>query len=246
MPGISLRSEELKELTAKAYKYDRLSSWLKEYINDPDDETDVMDLCVRAGSDDTLDEVMDMAGVDTLDDLHEKIKKWRGDPQEGDDNIFSELERLRNSNEFTDDRYWDCKCDGDCVHSKSELTCEKCGTGFDNDDPDIPDSHRTEVISHLLKKLSKAEIACAMDVLMHHLNDENAIEPWLINGIPDGLNTDILNPRAGKERLSDYIDYGDMPDNEFEDLVKLFATIVRNECFKVRNGKFEYQRKGFC
>lgn len=233
MPGINLTSEELKELTSKAYKYDRLKGLLKEYVDDPDNMTDVMDLCVRAGADDTLDEVMDMAGVDTLDDLHEKIKKWRGDTQPEDDTIFAELERLRSSNEFTDSKYWDCNCHMNFIHPKTETKCSECGAELGNEE-DHPDSRRTEVISYLMKKLSRAEVLCAMDVLMHHLSDENSIEPWLANGMPDGLGTDILNPSSGKNRLYDYIDHGGMPDDDFEGIVKLFASIVRDECFNTK------------
>ena len=72
---VHLTQEEFSTLTTKAYKYDRLVNILKKHIEDPDNPIDVEDLCVRAGADDQLDEIMDIVGVDSYDELIEKLKK---------------------------------------------------------------------------------------------------------------------------------------------------------------------------
>ena len=87
---------------------------------------------------------------------------------------------------------------------------------------------------------SRAEILCAMDCLIHHLSDEDAMESWLVNGVPDGLSWDVLE--ASAQRFEDYMSIAqDMEDKEFEDIVHLFARIVRRECFKT-----VFEPKTFC
>ena len=87
---------------------------------------------------------------------------------------------------------------------------------------------------------SRAEVLCAMDCVMHHLNDEDAIESWLACGVPDGLPWDVLNANA--DRYADYMGIAqDMSDEEFEQNVRLFACIVKRECYKA-----VYQPKAFC
>jgi hypothetical protein len=80
---------------------------------------------------------------------------------------------------------------------------------------------------------SRAEVLMAMDVLMKHLNDEDRIESWLAYGVPDGAPSLRMTP----EQL-EY--YGQCVD-DFEDIVKTFANIVRRVCFKTT-----YEPKGFC
>ena len=49
--------------------------------------------------------------------------------------------------EITHPAFWDCNCDEDYIHIKSEsLHCDKCGAEED----DMPDSHTTEVLYMLL------------------------------------------------------------------------------------------------
>ena len=86
---------------------------------------------------------------------------------------------------------------------------------------------------------SRAAVLCAMDCIMHHLNDECDIEAWLVLGVPDGGPFDVMDGTDPAERL-DY--YGSFTDDEtFEDNVKLFARIVKRVCLK---GK-EYLPHGF-
>tara|TARA_R110002020_G_scaffold427853_1_gene637279 strand:- start:310 stop:495 length:186 start_codon:yes stop_codon:yes gene_type:complete len=43
----------------------------------------------------------------------------------------------------TNPHYWDCECDDNFIHSKSDtLVCEKCGTT----DEDQPDSVQADII----------------------------------------------------------------------------------------------------
>ena len=72
---VKLTPNELANLTAKAYKYDRLVEELKKYIDNPDNMVEVEDLCVRAGADNQLDEIMDIVGVDGYDELIDKLQK---------------------------------------------------------------------------------------------------------------------------------------------------------------------------
>lgn len=80
---------------------------------------------------------------------------------------------------------------------------------------------------------SKAECLMLMDKLMRHLNDENDVEGWLMNGVPDG-GPDL---HMTEEQLEYYGQFTD----DFEDLTKVFARIVRRTCFKTT-----YEPKGFC
>lgn len=80
---------------------------------------------------------------------------------------------------------------------------------------------------------SRAEALCAMDVVMRHLNDENDQEVWLSLGVPDGAPP----LRLTQEQLEYYGQFVD----DFEELTKLFARIVRRTCFKTT-----YEPKGFC
>ena len=86
---------------------------------------------------------------------------------------------------------------------------------------------------------SRAAVLCSMDCIMHHLNDEVDIVGWLMNGVPDGGPFDVMDDTSSAERM-DY--YGSFTDDEtFEDMVKLFATIVKRVCFTPR----EYSPNGF-
>lgn len=62
----------------------------------------------------------------------------------------------------------------------------------------------------------------AMNVIMRSLNDEGMLEPWLVEGVPDG--TDTL------EEIKDVYDYEEDVElyEEFERLATLFAMIVRD------------------
>lgn len=83
---------------------------------------------------------------------------------------------------------------------------------------------------------SRAEVLCAMDEIMHHLNDECDIESWLVLGVPDG------GPRL--ELTDEQLAYYGAHAEDFEEMVELFATIVRRTCFSARTGK--YKKAGFC
>jgi len=86
---------------------------------------------------------------------------------------------------------------------------------------------------------SRAAVLCAMDCIMHHLNDECDIEAWLMLGVPDGGPFDVMDDTSPAERLDYYESFAD--DETFEDMVKLFARIVKRVCFKGS----EYQAHGF-
>ena len=76
-PTIVLTKAEFDELTSKAYKYDRIVKMLKGYIDNPDDPVELQDLCVRAGADEQLDELMDAGGFDSYAEMLEEIESWK-------------------------------------------------------------------------------------------------------------------------------------------------------------------------
>ena len=80
---------------------------------------------------------------------------------------------------------------------------------------------------------SRAEALMAMDVLMKHLNDENDQEYWLSDGVPDGAPPLRMTPEQ--------LDYYSQFAGDFEEMVKVFARIVKRVCFKTK-----YEPKGFC
>ena len=100
----------------------------------------------------------------------------------------------------------------------------------DDKDRKIPDA---AVKSH-------AEALAAMDCLLHHLNDEEAIEPWLSDGVPDSdswglLGADSDGPEAVADRRKYYEDLvSDMTIGEFEGMAEIFARIVKGQCFRVK------------
>ena len=80
---------------------------------------------------------------------------------------------------------------------------------------------------------SRAEILMAMDVLMRHVSDEFEQDYWLMHGVPDG---------APKLRMTqEQMEYYEQFVDDFEDIVKLFARIVKRVCFKTT-----YEPNGFC
>lgn len=80
---------------------------------------------------------------------------------------------------------------------------------------------------------SRAEVLCAMDCLVHHLNDEEQSVAWLRDAVPDGLPWDVL--QSSSSRREEYMDIAsDMSDSDFESCVHLFACIVKAECFRMK------------
>ena len=76
---------------------------------------------------------------------------------------------------------------------------------------------------------SRAEVLCAMDCIMHHLNDEEDITGWLSEGVPDGGPFDVLDEEGGPK--SQY--YGQFVD-DFEAMVEVFARTIRRVCFNTK------------
>lgn len=85
------------------------------------------------------------------------------------------------------------------------------------------------------RRRSRAEILYCLDVLVGHLNDEDAAEGWLTNGVPDGT-LDLPPTEAQTEPFLDFVD----DENEFEYLVSLGLSILNRECFNVKR---EYAKR---
>ena len=82
---------------------------------------------------------------------------------------------------------------------------------------------------------SRTEALMLMDNLIRHLNDEDDQTEWLMDGVPDGAPEIRMTPEQ-MEYYSQFVD-------NFEEMTKLFARIVRRVCLKV---KYEYKPGGFC
>lgn len=80
---------------------------------------------------------------------------------------------------------------------------------------------------------SRAEALMLMDNLVRHLSDEDYQAGWFMNGVPDGA------PRL--RMTTEQMEYYSQFIDEFEEMTKLFAKIVRRICFKVK-----YEPGGFC
>ena len=80
---------------------------------------------------------------------------------------------------------------------------------------------------------SRAEALMLMDNLVRHLSNEDYQTGWFMNGVPDGA------PRL--RMTTEQMEYYSQFIDEFEEITKLFAKIVRRICFKVK-----YEPGGFC
>lgn len=73
------------------------------------------------------------------------------------------------------------------------------------------------------KQQHRARLMFCMDYLMHNINDEEAIAPWLQDGPPDGLY------QASQEPPSEEYEELDLSDKEFERMVGMFIKILAGE-----------------
>lgn len=73
---------------------------------------------------------------------------------------------------------------------------------------------------------SRAEILYCLDILLRHLNDEEALLPWLSDGAPDGT----VENWPTEEQVEPFLDFAD-DEEAFEDMVGLGLSILNRECF---------------
>lgn len=62
----------------------------------------------------------------------------------------------------------------------------------------------------------REKILLGADALMHHLNDEEAISPWLMGGVPDGADVEEICDIAND-------------DENFRYITSLFLSMMRRE-----------------
>lgn len=130
-------------LIAKANMCDEMYDVLKNYVDDPCSTTQLQELCVKANADDTLDHIMDMAGVDSLDELEDALKifkEYRITPRYPGKDLIADCK--------TTEAFWDCECKDNYIHPANEPRCDRCGCSCDEQ----PDSRVEEVKEMLLKK----------------------------------------------------------------------------------------------
>ena len=124
-----------------------------------------------------------------------------------------------------------------------------CRSGNKADNPKAPKSF-ADFENDLGEEIANmAEVLAAMDCLMHHLKNEDQIEQWTGNAIPDEHNWNILDCDAaeGAERTRSYMELAkSMSRQRFERCVHLFACIVRSEAFAEcpRDGVFSFVSSG--
>jgi len=144
-------SASVQTLIQKADKYDRMYATLKEYMREPDDPHELQGLCVMAGSDDTLDEIMDLVGVDSLDELETILKAIFGDIRRLVVNpVVAEAVKKAEDNQgcMTTPAFWDCACQENYIHPRNESWCSRCGAKQE----DRPDARLNEVKEMLYAK----------------------------------------------------------------------------------------------
>lgn len=66
----------------------------------------------------------------------------------------------------------------------------------------------------------------AMDHIVHSFNDEGWIEPWLIYGVPDGLD-------SREDYESTYCNDGDLED-DYDDLTALFCRLIAQQAASIQ------------
>lgn len=54
------------------------------------------------------------------------------------------------------------------------------------------------------KVSNNVELLKAMDTVVRYMNDEMAIEPWLMTGVPDGATEDDYEQMASDDELMDW------------------------------------------
>lgn len=138
-------SASIQTLIEKADKYDKIREILNKHLDDPDDLVMLQEICVKSHADGTLDEIMDVVGVDTLEDLKKALEVFQ--------EFKIERKRPKPSVFETTEAFWDCECNSDYIHRASESKCHKCGCYRD----ECPDSRVEEVKNMLFEKAVEAE-----------------------------------------------------------------------------------------
>lgn len=79
-----------------------------------------------------------------------------------------------------------------------------------------------------LRKENKARTVClyCMNILMRHLNDEDALLPWLADGIPDDCSV-----KEPDDTLLKDIEDLDVSKTDFEHMLALFTRILTREVY---------------
>lgn len=73
---------------------------------------------------------------------------------------------------------------------------------------------------------TKARLLYCMDMIMRHLNDEDAQMGWFAYGVPDGTIEEGLT----ESQLQAYADLG-VDDSEFTDMFKVFLNILATQVY---------------
>ena len=74
------------------------------------------------------------------------------------------------------------------------------------------------------RRRSRAEVRYCLDVLLRHLDDENALTSWLTLGVPDGT----LGKWPSDEQVEPFLDFAE-DEQEFDELVLTALRILRRE-----------------
>lgn len=84
---------------------------------------------------------------------------------------------------------------------------------------------------------NRAEILCALNCLVKHLNDEEQTIPWLAEGVPDDCPSDLwyTTNEERKKAFADLVE--DMPDVDYHAIVKLGFSLLRRNIMPMKYDK---------
>jgi hypothetical protein len=95
---------------------------------------------------------------------------------------------MKNKKVITTPKYWDCECEHNYIHPKSQLSCEKCGYSQD----EMPDSRVNEVrrmiLNNVREKIHDYEYLVNG---MQHLNN-SGVSVRNLKRVKGGYKADIL------------------------------------------------------
>ena len=78
----------------------------------------------------------------------------------------------------------------------------------------------------------RAEMLAAMNCLMHHLEDADDLEQWMTQAFGETIDWHLLDDGV-RERKDAYTEMArKMDGNEFECVIRTFASIVAGQCFR--------------
>lgn len=96
----------------------------------------------------------------------------------------------------------------------------------------VTEAAAEQQVDYMDRKQRRAQLLYCMDVLMHALNDEEAIVNWLADGVPDGT----LEKDLTQEQILPYLDL-EVDDADFAHMTGIFIKTLASQGYYRANGK---------